>query len=127
MSPSGRCRVVRAMAARQDAPGLDMEDMMRRTMILSAVIAAVTMPVAVPAPAFARQETYTGRDGRYHYRCKRSSGKTGLLAGAGAGGLGAAALGAGPIGLAAGVIGGGLLGRHLDKKHDAAQNRRNGC
>jgi len=23
--------------------------------------------------------------------------------------------------------GGALLGRHLDKKHDAAQNRRNGC
>jgi hypothetical protein len=100
---------------------------MRKTMLLSAMIATVAtaMPVAMPAAADAH--TYHGRDGRYHYRCRRSSGRTGLLAGAGGGGLGAAALGAGPVGIAAGVIGGGLLGRHLDKRHDAAQNRRNGC
>lgn len=102
---------------------------MRRTMLLSAMIATVaaTTPVVMPTAADARTHTYHGRDGRYHYRCKRSSGRTGLLAGAGGGGLGAAALGAGPVGIAAGVIGGGLLGRHLDKRHDAAQNRRNGC
>lgn len=102
---------------------------MRKTMLLSAMIAtlAAATPVVMPTAADARTHTYRGHDGRYHYRCKRSSGRTGLLAGAGGGGLGAAALGAGPVGIAAGVIGGGLLGRHLDKKHDAAQNRRNGC
>jgi len=101
---------------------------MLKKLLMSASIAAMVVPVAVPAPANASHgHTYKGRDGRYHYRCKRSKGTTGLLAGAGGGGLGAAALGAGPVGIAAGVIGGGLLGRHLDKKHDAAQNRRNGC
>jgi hypothetical protein len=101
---------------------------MLKKLLMSATIAAMVAPMAVPAPAAAASgHTYRGRDGRYHYRCKRSKGTTGLLAGAGGGDLGAAALGAGPVGLAAGVIGGGLLGRHLDKKHDAAQNRRNGC
>jgi hypothetical protein len=99
---------------------------MKKT-LLGALIAATVIPAAVPTVAFASERSYHGHDRRHHYRCKRSSGTTGLLAGAGAGGLGAAALGAGPVGLAAGVIGGGLLGRHLDKKHDAAQNRRNGC
>jgi hypothetical protein len=102
---------------------------MRKTMLLTAMIAsaAVTVPAALPSPAIAAERVYHGSAHRYHYRCKRSSGRTGLIAGAGGGGLGAAALGAGPIGIAAGVVGGGLLGRHLDKKHDAAQNRRNGC
>jgi len=102
---------------------------MRKSMLISAMIATVATatPIVVPTAANAATHTYHGRDGRYHYRCKRSKGTTGLLAGAGGGGLGAAALGAGPVGIAAGVIGGGLLGRHLDKKHDAAQNRRNGC
>jgi hypothetical protein len=102
--------------------------MTRKTILFAAVAAVVATPVAMPTPvAAASGHTYHGRDGRYHYRCKKSKGTTGLLAGAGGGGLGAAALGAGPVGIAAGVIGGGLLGRHLDKKHDAAQNRRNGC
>jgi hypothetical protein len=99
-----------------------------KKLLMTVTLAAMVAPVAVPTTANASSHhTYRGRDGRYHYRCKRSSGRTGLLAGAGGGGLGAAALGAGPVGIAAGVIGGGLLGRHLDKKHDAAQNRRNGC
>jgi hypothetical protein len=98
------------------------------------MIAATTAMLAAPLPVIAQLETgaaqarvYHGPHRRYYRHCKRSSGRTGLLAGAGGGGLGAAALGAGPVGIAAGVIGGGLLGRHLDKRHDAAQNRRNGC
>lgn len=101
---------------------------MRQTPLLSAIVATVVAatPVTMPTPAAAaHHHVYKGSSHRY--RCKRSKGTTGLLVGAGAGGLGAAALGAGPVGLAAGVIGGGLLGRHLDKRHDAAQNRRNGC
>jgi hypothetical protein len=100
---------------------------MTRKFLIAAIAAAVATPVAMPAPTMAAAHTYHGRNHHYRYRCKRSSGRTGLLAGAGGGGLGAAALGAGPVGIAAGVIGGGLLGRHLDKRHDAAQNRRNGC
>ncbi len=102
---------------------------MHRKLLISATLAALVAPVAVTAPVAADppQHVYHGHGGHYRYHCKRSSGTTGLLAGAGVGGLGAAALGAGPVGLAAGVIGGGLLGRHIDKKHDAAQNRRNGC
>jgi opacity protein-like surface antigen len=103
-----------------------MLDMFKKV-LMSATLVALAAPVSIPAPAFAQTHTYHGRTHHYRYRCKRSKGTTGLLAGAGGGGLGAAALGAGPVGLAAGVIGGGLLGRHLDKKHDAAQNRRNGC
>jgi hypothetical protein len=71
--------------------------------------------------------TYYGQDGRYYQDCRRSSGTTGTLAGAGGGGLLAGLLGASPLGIAAGVVGGGLLGRHLDKQHDEAQNERNGC
>jgi hypothetical protein len=102
---------------------------MLRKWLMSAAIVTMVAPVAVPVPVAAATNghTYRGRDGHYHYRCKRSKGTTGLLAGAGAGGLGAAALGAGPVGLAAGVIGGGLLGRHIDKRRSAAHNRRSGC
>jgi hypothetical protein len=103
---------------------------MLKKLLMSAAAVAMVAPVAVPAPVAAQdhyQHSYHGRGGHYRYRCKRSKGTTGTLVGAGVGGLGAAALGAGPVGLAAGVIGGGLLGRHIDKKHDAAQNRRNGC
>jgi hypothetical protein len=102
---------------------------MRRTLLLSLIIATATSaaPVVPTAAMAADTHVYRGTNHRYHYRCKRSRGRTGLLAGAGGGGVGAALLGAGPIGLAAGVVGGGLLGRHLDKRHDRAQNRRNGC
>jgi hypothetical protein len=103
-----------------------MVDMFRKIWV-SATLLAVAAPIAMPAPLSAADHYYKGRHGYYHRHCKRSKGTTGLLAGAGGGGLGAAALGAGPVGIAAGVIGGGLLGRHIDKKHDAAQNRRNGC
>ena len=102
---------------------------MLKKLLMSATLAAMVAPVAIPAPAAAAtyEHRYRGRDGHYHYRCKRSNGVTGALIGAGGGGLGAAALGAGPVGLAAGVIGGGLLGRHIDKRSRAAENRRHGC
>ena len=100
--------------------------MTNKLMILAAATSAMIAPVVAPAPV-AAQTVYHGSHHRYYRHCRRSKGTTGTLVGAGVGGLGAAALGAGPVGLAAGVVGGGLLGRHLDKRHDAAQNRRNGC
>jgi hypothetical protein len=72
-------------------------------------------------------QEYRGQDRSYYQDCKRSSGTTGMLAGAGGGGLLAGVLGASPLGIAASVVGGGVLGRHLDKKHDQAQNDKNGC
>ena len=72
------------------------------------------------------QRTYRGEDGRY-YRCKRSSGTTGAIAGGVGGAVAGNVLGGGVLGTLAGGVGGALLGKHLDKKHDAAQNRKNGC
>ena len=70
--------------------------------------------------------TYRDSDGRYYY-CKRSSGTTGTIAGGAGGAVLGNVLGGGTLGTIAGGVGGALLGRHLDKKHDEAQNRRNGC
>ena len=95
-----------------------------KTFALAALALAVTIPTIADAD---NGYNYRGRDGRYHYRCKRSSGTTGLVAGGVGGALIGNALGGGTLGTLAGAGGGALLGRHLDKRHDAAQNRRNGC
>ena len=70
---------------------------------------------------------YRGRDVRYYQQCRRSSGTTGLLAGGAGGALIGSALGGSTLGTLLGAVGGGLLGRQLDKRHDAEQNYRNGC
>ncbi len=103
---------------------------MRKTTILAALAAAITFQTAVPAEAQSRY--YYDRDHHRHYyrggyRCRRSNGTTGTIAGAVGVGLIGNAVGGGVLGTAAGAVGGGLLGRHLDQRHDAAQNRRNGC
>ena len=105
-----------------------------KKLIAAAMMVAVATPAIVVAPTASAQSreyrTYKGKDGRYHrryYRCKKSSGTTGAVAGAVGGGVVGNVLGGGTVGTIAGAVGGGLLGRHLDKKNDAAQNRRNGC
>lgn len=70
--------------------------------------------------------TYRDSAGRYYY-CKRSSGTTGTIAGGAGGAILGNVLGGGTLGTIAGGVGGALVGRTLDKRHDAAQNRRNGC
>jgi hypothetical protein len=101
---------------------------MARKFLIATLAAAIAAPMAVPAPAMAYDHHYyRGHDRHYHYRCKRSSGTTGLIAGGAGGALLGNALGGGTLGTVAGGVGGALLGKHLDKKHDAAQNRRNGC
>ena len=109
-----------------------------KKLALVALMTAVTVPVVVPQVAFAQDyrtdrdsngneyRSYRGNDGHY-YRCKKSSGTTGLIAGGAGGALVGNALGGGLLGTVAGGVGGALLGKHLDKKHDAAQNRKNGC
>ncbi len=97
--------------------------------IMAILMAAVMVPSFTPIEAQARKHsyrTYRGSDGRV-YRCKRSKGTTGTIAGGAGGAVVAGALGASPLGTVAAGVGGALLGRHLDKKHDRAQNRRNGC
>lgn len=103
-----------------------------KKLMLAALAAAITVPAVAPQVAFARDRdrdgrVYRGDDRRYEYRCKKSSGTTGLVAGGAGGALAGSALGGGTLGTIAGGVGGALLGKHLDKKHDAAQNRRNGC
>jgi uncharacterized protein YcfJ len=106
---------------------------MRTKLVLAALATLVITPeiagtiATSAAMASDHSYTYRGRDGRYYRHCKRSSGTTGLVAGAAGGALVGNALGGGVLGTVAGGVGGGLLGKHLDKKHDAAQNRRNGC
>lgn len=96
-----------------------------KTKLAAAAMALIFTIPAVAPPALAQSNrTYHGRS---QYRCKKSSGTTGLVAGGVGGGLVGSALGGGTVGTLVGAGGGALLGRHLDKKHDAAQNRRNGC
>jgi hypothetical protein len=90
-----------------------------RKFTLAAMAIMVATPAVLPAPAFAQERyrdynnrQYRGQDRSYYEHCKKSSGTTGAVAGGGT---------------LAGAGGGALLGRHLDKKHDAAQNRKNGC
>lgn len=122
-----------------------------RSMTILAAVAAAAMPVAAaqaqdygwrgdsqgwdPSHSYDRSyhehrtmgpddRVYRGHDGRYY--CKRSNGTTGLVLGAVGGGVVGNALGGGTLGTLLGAGGGALLGRHLDKRHDEAQNRRNG-
>lgn len=103
---------------------------MKKYAAIFALGAMVSTGMVMPEQAAARssERVYHGHNTHhYRYRCKRSSGTTGLVAGAVGGGLIGHALGGGTVGTLVGAGGGALLGRHLDKKHDAAQNRRNGC
>ncbi|WP_010185084.1 hypothetical protein [Sphingomonas sp. PAMC 26605] len=99
-----------------------------RHLFLSLAAASLVIPatMAVPTDKAEARRHYYGKSSR-HYNCRRSSGTTGLLVGGAGGALAGNALGGGVLGTVAGGVGGALLGKHLDKRHDAAQNRRNGC
>jgi uncharacterized protein YcfJ len=105
---------------------------MKGKFVLAFAAAAMVAPTFT-APAFADRydrrddRYYHGRDRSYYEHCKKSSGTTGALAGGAGGAVAGNVLGGGTLGTIAGGVGGALLGRHLDKKHDAAQNRKNGC
>ena len=99
-----------------------------RTVFLTLAAASLAIPATMVAPtskAEARKHYY-GKS-RHYVDCRKSSGRTGTIAGGVGGGGIAAVAGAGPLGIVAAGVGGALLGRHLDKRTDAAQNRRNGC
>ncbi|MHA6719640.1 hypothetical protein ACX40Y_09315 [Sphingomonas sp. RS6] len=93
---------------------------MRKTiMALSAL--ALAMPVAMPAPAAHAQSRYEGHSTARHRtgtvrKCRRSKGRTGLIAGGVIGVLaGPAVLGHGLLGAVAGGAGGALGGRAIDR------------
>jgi len=98
---------------------------MKNKMAVLLVFSSIFTSIGLPSVADAR--SYYGRHHYYHYRCKRSSGTTGLVLGGAGGALLGHALGGGTVGTILGAGGGALLGRHLDQRHDAAQNYRNGC
>ena len=77
-----------------------------------------------PASAHVRKYRHYHYHGRV-YRCRRSPGNTGLLAGGVAGGVvGSQVIGHGILGVGAGVVGGALAGRAIDRSMTA---RRRGC
>ncbi|UAK26077.1 hypothetical protein [Sphingomonas nostoxanthinifaciens] len=103
---------------------------MKSKLVLAAMATMIAAPAVLPSAALAQNRddrSYQGQDRSYYEHCKRSSGTTGTVAGAVGGGLAGNLLGGGTVGTIVGAGGGALLGRHLDKKHDAAQNRKNGC
>jgi uncharacterized protein YcfJ len=103
---------------------------MRSKAFVAILATLVAAPTLTPSPVFAqdrRDDTYCGNDRNYYQNCKHSNGTTGTIAGGVGGAVIGHALGGGTIGTLAGAGGGALLGRHLDKKHDEAQNRKNGC
>ena len=100
-----------------------------RKILLSLTAMSLVIPtsfVGFAAPASAHVRNY--RHHHYHgsvYRCRRSPGNAGLLAGGVAGGVvGSQVLGHGILGVGAGVVGGALAGRAIDRGMTA---RRRGC
>jgi outer membrane lipoprotein SlyB len=93
---------------------------MKKLFLSLGALSLVAGTVALPSAADARKH-------RTYYKCKRSKGTTGTIAGGVGGALIGNAIGGDALGTVAGGVGGALLGRHLDRNHDRAQNRRNGC
>ena len=94
--------------------------MRKLTMALAA--ASLTLPVAMPAPAFANHNGYyhgkTWRDSQGRVRCRRKNGTTGLIIGGAAGALAGRAIDGGnnrTVGTIAGAALGALAGREIDK------------
>ena len=93
-----------------------------RKLTLAFIAATMVAPVAMPAPAFARDDgyyhgkTWRGKDGRTH--CRRKNGTTGLIIGGAAGALAGRAIDGGnnrTAGTLVGAAAGALLGREVDK------------
>ena len=93
-----------------------------RKIFLAAAAASMAMPVAMPAPAFAKSRHYYNgkiwQDSQGRYRCKRSNGTTGLIVGAAGGALLGRAIdthGERATGTILGAVGGALVGRSIDR------------
>lgn len=92
-----------------------------RKILVALTAASLAVPVAVPAPAVARDGYYKGRiwqDRQGRYRCRRSNGTTGLIVGAAGGALIGRAIdtrGERATGTILGAAAGALVGREIDR------------
>ena len=93
-----------------------------RKLTMAIAAASLTLPVAMPAPAFANHNGYyhgkTWRDSQGRVRCRRKNGTTGLIIGGAAGALAGRAIDGGnnrTVGTIAGAALGALAGREIDK------------
>ena len=93
-----------------------------RKLTMAIAAASLTLPVAMPAPAFANHNGYyhgkTWRDSQGRTRCRRRNGTTGLIVGGAAGALAGRAIDGGnnrTVGTIAGAALGALAGREIDK------------
>lgn len=92
-----------------------------RKIVLAIAATSLALPVAMPAPALAKDgyyngKTWRGKDGRMH--CRRKNGTTGLIVGGAAGALAGRAIDGGQnraTGTIVGAAAGALLGREVDK------------
>ncbi|SMF61445.1 glycine zipper 2TM domain-containing protein [Allosphingosinicella indica] len=92
-----------------------------RKIVLAIAATSLALPVAMPAPAMAKDgyyngKTWRGKDGRMH--CRRKNGTTGLIVGGAAGALAGRAIDGGQnraTGTIVGAAAGALLGREVDK------------
>jgi outer membrane lipoprotein SlyB len=92
-----------------------------RKVALALAAATMAMPVAMPAPAMARDGYYQGktwRDSQGRVRCRKRNGTTGLIVGGAAGALAGRAIdtrGERTTGTVLGAAAGALIGRHVDR------------
>ena len=93
-----------------------------RKLTMAIAAASLTLPVAMPAPAFANHNGYyhgkTWRDSQGRTRCRRRNVTTGLIVGGAAGALAGRAIDGGrnrTVGTIAGAALGALAGREIDK------------
>jgi hypothetical protein len=91
-----------------------------RKIMMAIAATSMAVPVALPAPAFAKQGYHgkTWRDSHGRLRCKRPNGTTGLIVGAAGGALVGRAIdtrGERATGTIIGAAAGALLGRSVDR------------
>ena len=93
-----------------------------RKLSLAIAAATLTVPVAMPAPAFANHNGYyhgkTWRDSQGRLRCRKPNGTTGLIVGGAAGALVGRAIdsrGDRTVGTLVGAAAGALVGREIER------------
>lgn len=93
-----------------------------RKFTLAIAAATLTVPVAMPAPAFANHNGYyhgkTWRDSQGRLRCRKSNGTVGLIVGGAAGALAGRAIdtrGERMTGTIVGAAAGALVGREVER------------
>lgn len=98
-----------------------------RNITLAFAAASMVLPMALPAPAMARDGYYHGKTWRGHdgrLRCKKRDGTTGLIVGGAAGALAGRAIdtrGERATGTILGAAAGALIGREIDRNRDGGR------